>query len=244
MPNLNLPQSYAASSSYGATSSRVGLPELNPSEQSAQQGTGLKTPSPTPTEQNISPPLPNGLPEGPSTEEPDYSNQHHTISSYHQIAEPYSATMNQQPQYMDSHQSYSSAGQSYANQPTTSQYPQYPHQPAVLHPGPATYAPSPTYGQQYGYSNGVTSPVGHPVPPSMGSQMNPGMLPLPGKRIHNTCCSLQLNRCSNATRRTPTSRIRWCPWSRARVSTTNERHDRPGCSPRHETSGDSNIMGR
>ncbi|KAG7004412.1 hypothetical protein G7Y79_00025g056980 [Physcia stellaris] len=63
-----------------------------------------------------------------------------------------------------------------------SHYPQYQQQPPVLQPGPGTYAPSPTaYSQQYGYSNGVTSPqsAGHPVPSSMGPQMNSGMLPLP-----------------------------------------------------------------
>lgn len=197
LPHLNLPQSYAAHSSYGATTSRIGLPEVPPSgnyssihgplssQNSAQQGSGLGTPSPSPTEQTVQAPNPIGLPADPAAEQADFSSQQQNISSYSQIGEPYSGAMNQQTQYMDSHQSYSSAGQSYASQPTTSQYPQYPHQPAVLQPGPGNYAPSPTYNQQYAYSNGVTSPPGsgHSVPPPMGSQISSGMLPLPGKLI-------------------------------------------------------------
>lgn len=187
LPHLNLPQSYAATSSYSAAIPRSVPPEphYSPAQEnssshhSAHDGIGLKTPSPSPTAQHTSTPHPIGLSEN-SSEQAEYPH-HQSLASYNQIGEAYSAGMNQPSQYMDSHQSYSSGGQSYPSQPATSQYPQYHNQPAVLQPGPGNYAPSPTYGQHYGYSNGVTSPPGsgHPVPPPMGSQMNPGMLPLP-----------------------------------------------------------------
>ena len=194
LPHLNLPQSYAASSSYGPAPPRSVLPEpqisgsqYGPSAYpSAQQGIGLKTPSPSPTGQNLTPPHPHGIPDD-SSEHPDYPTHSQSIQPYDPIVERFKDAMNQQ-QYMDSHQSYSSAGQSYASQPTTagnmSHYPQYQQQPPVLQPGPGTYAPSPTsYNQQYNYQNGVASPqsAGHSVPSSMGSQMNSAMLPLPGK---------------------------------------------------------------
>lgn len=190
LPHLNLPQSYAASSAYGSTAPRSGPPEPSSSGSysssqgalSSHQGTGFRTPSTSPTAQHISHPESIGLSEEP-TEGADYSSQHSSLS-YSQAVEPYSGAMNQPPQYMDSHQSYSSGGQSYASQPTASQYPQYPHQPAALQPGPGSYTPSPTYGQQYGYPNGITSPQGsgHSVP-----QMNAGMLPLPSKSWKPLC---------------------------------------------------------
>ena len=92
--------------------------------------------------------------------------------------------MNQQQQYVGSEQSQMSASQGYQPQPTAaggmSQYSTYQQQqPPVLQPGPSTYAPA---AYPYGY-NGVTSPqsAGHPVSSSVGSQMNPNLLPLPSK---------------------------------------------------------------
>ena len=199
LPNLHLPQSYTSSAAYGPTSSRSGLSDSSsngngshyPSSQtstssypSANSGIGLKTPSPSPTSQNIAPQS-QGLSEDPA-EQPEYTTQTQGIQPYAQVAEPYSVTMNQPQQYMDSHPPHMSAGQSYAPQPTTaggmSHYPQYPQQSSILQTGPSGYAPPPSsYG--YSYTNGVTSPNpgSHPVSSSMGGQMNPnGMLPLPG----------------------------------------------------------------
>ena len=198
LPNLHLPQSYTSTPPYGSSSSRSGLSDssLNgngshyPSSQtstssypSANSGIGLKTPSPSPTSQNIGAHSP-GLPEDP-VEHPVYSSQPQGIQPYTQVTEPYSIAMNQPQQYMDSHQSHMSAGQSYAPQPTTaggmSHYPQYQQQPPVLQTGPGGYAPPPSSYGQYSYSNGVASPQGgnHPVSSSISSQMN-AMLPLPG----------------------------------------------------------------
>ena len=194
LPHLNLPQSYAASSSYVPTPPRSVLPEphfpgghYGPTAFSgAQQGIGLKTPSPSPTAQDLTPPHCHGLPDD-SPEHINCSSSTANIQPYEPLAERFKDAMNQQ-QYLESHQSYSSAGQSYAPQPATTggmpHYPQYQQQPPVLQPGPGTYTPSPTsYSQQYGFSNGVTSPqsAGHPVPSSMGTQMSSAMLPLPGE---------------------------------------------------------------
>jgi len=198
LPNLHLPQTYTASPSYASSSSRSALSDSSsngngghyPSSQTstssypgANSGIGLKTPSPSPASQNIAPHS-HGLTEEPA-EHPEYSSQPQGIQPYNQVAESYSVTMNQPQQYMDSHQSHMSAGQSYAPQPTTaggmSHYPQYQQQPPVLQTGPGGYAPPPSSYGQYSYPNGVTSPQGssHPVSSSLGSQMNP-MLPLPG----------------------------------------------------------------
>ncbi|KAJ5888778.1 hypothetical protein N7495_008819 [Penicillium taxi] len=87
-------------------------------------------------------------------------------------------SMNQGQPYMDVH-SHMSSAQQYSSQGATagpmSHYPY--HQPPL--PPASSYPPS---YQQYGYSNGVTSPpTGHhpPPPPSMGGQMNTQLLPLP-----------------------------------------------------------------
>ncbi|KAJ5527944.1 hypothetical protein N7513_012103 [Penicillium frequentans] len=93
-------------------------------------------------------------------------------------------SMNQAPPYMDVHAHMSSA-QSYQSQAATaggmSHYP-YHQQPPVLQPV-SSYGPS---YPQYGYANGVTSPpTGHPPPASsMGGQMAPQILPLPGVNNH------------------------------------------------------------
>lgn len=198
LPNLQLPQSYAATASYGPNSSRIGLVDSSavghsnqyPSSQTSsssysnsQPGIGLRTPSPSPTSQSIVSQS-HGLPDEP-TEQPEYSHQSSTIAQYTPIAESYSNTMNQ-PQYLDSHQPHMSAAQSYAPQPTTagsmSHYPHYQQQPSVLQPGPGNYAPSPSNYGQYAYANGVTSPqsAGQPVSSSMGQPINSSLLPLPG----------------------------------------------------------------
>lgn len=198
LPNLNLQSytppsssSYSSSASYGPHSSRVGLVDSGsgghshyPSSQTSSSysnvppGIGLRTPSPSPPTQGIVPQS-HGLTEEPT----DYSHQNQNLSQYAPIVDSYNTNMNQ-PQYLDSHQPHMSATQSYAPQPSTaSHYPHYPSQPSVIQPGPGSYAPSQgTYGQ-YGYPNGVTSPQsgGQNVSSSMGQQMNPGLLPLPGK---------------------------------------------------------------
>ncbi|KAJ5630595.1 uncharacterized protein N7484_010695 [Penicillium longicatenatum] len=93
-------------------------------------------------------------------------------------------SMNQGPPYMDVH-SHMSSAQSYQSQAATagamSHYP-YHQQPPVLQPV-SNYNPS---YPQYGYANGVTSPpTGHPPPTSsMGGQMAPQILPLPGVGNH------------------------------------------------------------
>lgn len=202
LPNLNLQSytptsssSYSSSASYGTNSSRVGLVDSGsgghshyPSSQTSSSsssysnlptGIGLRTPSPSPPTQGIVPQSSHGLTEEAS----EYSHQNQNLSQYAPIVDSYNTSMNQ-PQYLDSHQPHMSATQSYAPQSSTaSHYPHYPSQPSVLQPGPGSYAPSQgTYGQ-YGYPNGVTSPQsgGQNVSSSMGQQMNPGLLPLPGK---------------------------------------------------------------
>ncbi|RDL37862.1 DNA-binding of Mlu1-box binding protein MBP1 [Venustampulla echinocandica] len=85
----------------------------------------------------------------------------------------------QQDMYYSSH---ISAGQPPPPQTVTSggmsHYPQH-QQPPLLQPGPAQYSTAPGPYNQYGYSNGLTSPpaAGHPVPGSMGQGNN--VLPLP-----------------------------------------------------------------
>lgn len=115
-----------------------------------------------------------------------YPSQHAGTHSYPPAGVSYSNAMNQHPQYLESSQSYPSTGQSYAPHSVTaggmSQYHQYPSQPAVLQPNPSAYAPSTGSYGQYPYPNGVASPpVGsQSIPSSMGSQVGPAMMPLPG----------------------------------------------------------------
>ena len=84
----------------------------------------------------------------------------------------------QQEMYYPSH---ISTGQPPPPQTVTSSgmghYPQH-QQPPLLQPGPAQYSPAPGPYNQYGYSNGLTSPqsAGHSVPGSMGQG---NVLPLP-----------------------------------------------------------------
>jgi len=262
LPNLHLPQSYTSSTSYGLNSSRSGLSDSSsngngshyPSSQtspssypSANSGIGLKTPSPSPTSQNIAP-QPHGLAEE-QAEHSEYSSQPQGIQPYTQVAEPYNITMNQPPQYMDSHQSHLSAGQSYAPQPTTaggmSHYPQYQQQPPVLQTGPGGYAPPPNSYGQYSYTNGVTSPQGgsHPVSSSMGPQMN-AMLPLPGTFLRfQQCSSNQANYDSNAPRRT-TKRLWWCSWGYPGIFSAKLRYDRSGRASWDEASSYGDSVGR
>jgi protein SOK2 len=103
-------------------------------------------------------------------------------------------SMNQTQPYMDVH-SHMSSAQPYASQGATagtmSHYP-YHQQPPVLQPA-SSYASS---YSQYGYPNGVTSPpTGHPPPASsMGGQMNPQLLPIPGQfRIMRHKKRIELN---------------------------------------------------
>lgn len=202
LPNLNLQSytptsssSYSPSASYGPNPSRVGLVDSGsgghshcPSSQTSSSsysnpavGIGLRTPSPSPPTQGIVPQS-HGLAEEPT----EYSHQSQNLSQYAPIVDSYSTNMNQ-PQYLDSHQPHMSATQSYASQPSTaSHYPHYPSQSSVIQPGPGSYAPSPGNYGQYGFPNGVTSPQsgGQNVSSSLGQQMNPGLLPLPGNLRH------------------------------------------------------------
>lgn len=202
LPELQLPQSYTSSSSFGLNSVRVGgadQPSGGDGNQylathagcysNNQTDIGLKTPSPSPTSSGAAHP-------GASLSDPEpsgYTQQHSQIQPYPTPAEQYTTAMNhQQQQYMDSQQSQMSAGQSYAPQSTTAggltHYPQYQQaQPPVLQPAPSSYSHSPgPYGQHYSFGNGMTSPhgTGQPVSASMASHMNPGLPPLPSKYPH------------------------------------------------------------
>lgn len=196
LPNLHLPQSYAATASYGPTTTRAGAGESgghshysasttsSGSYSNGHSSIGLKTPSPSPTSHHL--PSHHGLPDE-SPDPSDFSQAHSTISHYMPVAEPYHHAMNQSQPYLDSHQPHMSAGQPYAPQATTAgaipHYSPYQPQPSVLQSGPGSYGPSASSYGQYGYANGVTSPPGtaQPVSGSMGQQLNSGLLPLPGK---------------------------------------------------------------
>ena len=210
LPNLPLPQSYASSVSYGPATARTGTGNSDPaghnqysassttssSYSTAHSSIGLKTPSPSPTSHNLTPH--HGLADE-SSDQSEYSQANSTISHYVSVAEPYPHTMNQSQQYLDSHQPHMSAGQSYAPQATTagsmSHYSPYQQSPSVLQSGPANYGPSASSYSGYGYPNGVTSPpgTGQPVSGSMGQQMNPGLLPLPGKPTASATVGISAN---------------------------------------------------
>ncbi len=196
LPDLHLPASYI--STPGFSSSRLGGLDHLPNGHGTQfpplqtgsysnlhTGTGLKTPSPSPTSQCSAPPSHESAED---TAERSHCQASQPIQSYAQSADHFSGAMNHQQQYLGSEPSQISAGQPYQSQPTTSggmsQYPSYPQQPPVLQSGPSSYAPAPThYGGQYGYPNSITSPqgAGHPVSSSVGPQMNSGLLPLPSR---------------------------------------------------------------
>lgn len=197
LPDLHLPQSYVSSASLNANTSRAG--GLEPSNggihyssshpatySNNNPGIGLRTPSPSPTSQYSAPPT-HRLP-GESEQHLEYGKSTQHIQPATQGFDNYSSNMNQQHQYLESQQSQLSGGQSYAPHSSTAggmaQYSSYQQhqQPPVLQPSPSNYAQSPAYGQ-YGYPGGLASPQGpgHPVSSSMGSQMNSGLLPLPGK---------------------------------------------------------------
>ena len=140
---------------------------------------GLRTPSPSPTSQSV-------VHSAGSTDLTFPPSRQYPAQ---QAGEQYFAVMNQQSQnYMDA-QHAMSAGQQYSSHSTTTnnmnQYPQYQHHqsPTVLSSGQTQYAQSPaSYGGQYAYSGGMTSPHGtnQSVSTSMG-HMNPGLPPLQSK---------------------------------------------------------------
>jgi protein SOK2 len=180
LPSLPLPQPQQAYSS-GTSSPRVGsLSSLGSSSilnggshssyTTASSSNGPKTPSPTI-------PSNTGLPA--SLSQTTYSNTSPSGTAYSYGQEPYS-NMNHGPQDMY-YPSHISTGQPPPPQTVTSgamgHYPQH-QQPPLLQPGPAQYAPAPGPYNQYGYSNGLTSPqsAGHQVPGSMGQG---NVLPLP-----------------------------------------------------------------
>ena len=138
---------------------------------SSNPHTGLKTPSPEHAP-------PNGFP----TQESPYSVNG---NSYGYNAPPYGSMNHPQP-YMDVQQPHlSTQGHPASSAPPTTSLPHYSHysqQPAILHSGPGSY---PTQGSyHYGYT-GVSQPqsAGHPGSASMGSQLMPQPLSLPGKAI-------------------------------------------------------------
>lgn len=175
LPSLPLPQPQQAYSS-GTSSPRVGslgsgsiLSSSSHSSYTTASSNGPKTPSPTlPTHNG----LPNSLNQTPYNSTPPSS------SAYTYAQDSYS-NMNHAPQEMY-YPSHMSAGQPPQPQTVTSSgmghYSQHP-QPPLLQPVPAQYTPGPTPYNQYGYSNGLTSPqsAGHPGP--MGQPTN--VLPLP-----------------------------------------------------------------
>ena len=172
LPSLPLPLPQQASSS-GTSSPRVGSlgslssTLLNGSSHSsyttASSSNGPKTPSPTL-------PVNHGLPI--SLGHNSYSNTPQSGPAYSYGQESYS-NMNHGPQEMY-YPSHMSAGQPPPPQTVTSggmgHYPQH-QQPPLLQPVPAQYAHAPGSYNQYGYSNGLTSPQ------SAGQQGN--VLPLP-----------------------------------------------------------------
>lgn len=185
LPDLHLPQSYAPTTArVGGSESLSGAHGIQYSAAGSYSdhntAIGLRTPSPSPTSLCSAPPI-HGLPE-----EAEGRSEYTQPSHYPQSTTSYPSVMNHQQQYLESQQNQMSGGQPYAPHSTTAsgmtQYSSYAQQqPPPLQPGPGTYAQSPSYGQ-YGYPNGITSPSGpgHPVSSSMGGQMNPGLLPLPG----------------------------------------------------------------
>ncbi|TVY90343.1 Cell pattern formation-associated protein, partial [Lachnellula willkommii] len=179
LPSLSLPQPQQAYSS-GTSSPRVGSISslgsssiLNGSSHSSYttaSSNGPKTPSPTL-------PTSSGLP--PSLSQTTYNTSSPSGPAYSYNQDPY-PNMNhgQQEMYYPSH---ISTGQPPPPQTVTSSgmghYPQH-QQPQLLQPSPAQYSPAPGPYNQYGYSNGLTSPqsAGHSVPGSMGQG---SVLPLP-----------------------------------------------------------------
>jgi protein SOK2 len=183
LPSLPLPTPQQAYSS-GTSSPRVGSLSslgsssiLNGSSHSsyttASSSNGPKTPSPTL-------PANTGLPA--SLSQTSYNTTPPSTSAYSYSQDSY-PTMNHPPQDMYYSQ-HISAGQPPPPQTVTSggmqHYSQQHQQPPLLQPGPAQYSqPAPAYNQ-YGYTNGLTSPqsAGHQVSGSMGG--GPGnVLPLP-----------------------------------------------------------------
>jgi protein SOK2 len=190
LPNLQLPQTYPTSVSSGTNSSRIGsldsssnysgnhyTPSLTSASSfpSVNNGTGLKTPSPS--QASSSQPH---VHTDDTTHQAQYPSQSHDSHVYSQESESYSSAMNPSQQYVDSQHSHMSGGPSYAPQSQTSggmsHYPQYPQQAPALQPVHGAYAPSPSYGQ-YSYATGVTSPQAAGQPVSTNTQL----LPLPGK---------------------------------------------------------------
>lgn len=156
---------YASEQGYGNKHFLASKPASQPLD------TGLRTPSPSPTSQSIAP-------SGSGVSDPEHPRH------FAYAGEQYSLAMNQQqPNYMDA-QHAMSAGQQYAPHVTTansmSQYPPYQHHqsPSVLPPHQSQYTQSPaSYGPQYGYAAGMTSPQGGTQSSTL--HLTSGLPPLP-----------------------------------------------------------------
>jgi len=253
LPNLQLPQTYPTSVSSGTNSSRIGsldsssnyssnhyTPSLTSASSypSVNNGTGLKTPSPSPA----SSAQPHVHTED-TVQQAQYPSQPHSSQVYGQDSESYSSAMNPSQQYVDSQHSHMSGGPSYAPQSQTSggmaHYPQYPQQAPPLQPVHGSYAPSSSYGQ-YGYATGVTSPQ------AAGQPSNAQLLPLPGETNSPTnLYRTRLTSSSNAIHWSCATWIRnpWCFCSSLSATTDLRRH-RSSRSSGHETPSNSYIVGR
>ncbi|KAL8649332.1 MAG: hypothetical protein Q9210_004466 [Variospora velana] len=187
LPDLQLPQSFTSSASYGALAARPngtnGLYSTHQPATTGYSGThpniGLKTPSPSPTSLNGASQS-NGL-LGETTDHSEYPSSVQNVPHYNPAGGSFSNTMNQH-QYMDSQQSHMPGAQAYPSQVSSAgsipSYGQYQQQLPVMHPTSNSYAQSPAGYSHYGSYTGVTSPhAGQNVSSSMNSQLNSSLPP-------------------------------------------------------------------
>lgn len=203
-----------SSSNYGGNHYTPSLTSAS-SYPSVNNGTGLKTPSPSPAASS----QPHVHTED-TAQQAQYPSQTHNPHAYSQESETYSSAMNPSQQYVDSQHSHMSGGPSYAPQSQTSggmsHYPQYQQQAPALQPVHGSYAPSPSYGQ-YGYATGVTSPQA-----AGQSVSNSQLLPLPGKLFLVKSVRSRLTESSDASNWSSTTWILYSRCFRARVSAATD----------------------
>ncbi|CAK7198730.1 hypothetical protein SEUCBS139899_001394 [Sporothrix eucalyptigena] len=175
LPSLPLPSSAQQAYSSGTVSPRVGSigSSTNSSADSQSPYTSVASSHgpKTPPSAVALPPVPSSLSGGLHTPIVQSS-----ISGYEQ----YQQAMNQGPAEMYYPPQHMQGGQPQPTPVTSSAIAQYnPHQqPPLLQPGPAQY-PNPSPYNQYGYTNGLTSPpTAAPVANPLAA--NPHVLPLPG----------------------------------------------------------------
>lgn len=162
--------------SFSSNSTKNSSASSNTSYATSANGhtTGLKTPSPEQTPQVL---IRDGQPVNVKLQQGSpYGNQ----QSYGYPQEGYNS-MNQMQSYTDVHPSHMSAATAHAPASAApaslSQY-AYPHQAALLQPGPQ-YASAPAGYPSYGYANGV--PAQLPASSSMTNNMVPQSIQLPGE---------------------------------------------------------------